>query len=98
MTYDFHGSLSDTTGHHTGHHELAGPERAEAQPPVVPADQALLGRVRRRHRVRRAVPYHHRGTDPAAFAEKLKAAGAATEVIVIDWYPGNDDPTGKKPD
>ena len=47
---------------------------------------------------RRVIPYHHRGTDPAAFAEKLKAAGAATEVIVIDWYPGNDDPTGKKPD
>ena len=47
---------------------------------------------------RQVSAYHHRGTDPAAFAEKLKAAGAATEVIVIDWYPGNDDPTGKKPD
>ena len=28
----------------------------------------------------------------AAFAEKLEAAGAATEVIVIDWYPSADDP------
>lgn len=44
------------------------------------------------------IPYHHRGTDPADFAAALAATGAATEVIVLDWYPGNDDPTGKKPE
>lgn len=44
------------------------------------------------------IPYHHRGTDPADFAARLAASGAATEVIVIDWYPETDDPTGQKPE
>ena len=47
---------------------------------------------------KQAVPYHHRGIDPADFAALVKQAGAQTEVIVLDWYPGNDDPTGKKPE
>ena len=65
-------------------------------PYTMTADQAAAGVAAMAPR--QVSAYHHRGTDPAAFAEKLKAAGAATEVIVIDWYPGNDDPTGKKPD
>lgn len=41
-------------------------------------------------------PYHHRGTDPETFRAKLAELGAKTEVIIADWYPGNDDPTGAK--
>lgn len=41
-----------------------------------------------------AIPYHHRGNDPAEFAEKLRATGAATQVAIVDWYPGSDDPRG----
>lgn len=39
-------------------------------------------------------PYHHRGTDPATFAARLKELGSETEVIIADWYPAVDDPTG----
>lgn len=40
------------------------------------------------------IPYHHRGNDPAEFAEKLRAKGAATQVAIVDWYPETDDPKG----
>lgn len=43
-------------------------------------------------------PYHHRGTDPAVFAAKLKELGSDTEVIIADWYPAVDDPTGANPE
>ncbi|MDF3604792.1 MBL fold metallo-hydrolase [Paracoccus sp. DMF-8] len=43
-------------------------------------------------------PYHHRGTDPAAFAAKLKELGSETEVIIADWYPAVEDPTGANPE
>lgn len=43
-------------------------------------------------------PYHHRGTDPAAFVQALKDIGATTEVVIADWYPGVDDPTGAAPE
>lgn len=39
-------------------------------------------------------PYHHKGTDPNEFAAKLKAAGAPTETVILDWYPQSDDPAG----
>lgn len=41
-----------------------------------------------------AVPYHHRGTDPEAFARLVADLGNGTEVVIADWYPGSDDPTG----
>lgn len=43
---------------------------------------------------RQVIPYHHRGNDPAEFAEKLAATGAATEVVIVDWYPDAEDPRG----
>lgn len=42
-----------------------------------------------------AIPYHHKGSDPKAFADALQAAGAPTQVAILDWYPVVDDPTGK---
>ena len=41
-----------------------------------------------------AVPYHHRGTDPAEFAARVAALGVPVTVVIADWYPGSDDPTG----
>ena len=43
---------------------------------------------------RMVIPYHHRGNDPAEFAEKLRAKGGGTQVVIVDWYPGIDDPKG----
>lgn len=43
---------------------------------------------------RLVIPYHHRGNDPAEFAEKLRAAGSQTQVAIVDWYPDSDDPKG----
>ena len=65
-------------------------------PYTMTADQAAAGvaAMAPQH----VIAYHHRGTDPAEFVEKLRAAGAGTRPVLIDWYPGNDDPTGKKPD
>lgn len=35
-------------------------------------------------------PYHHRGSDMNSFAELVAASGAATEVIVANWYPAGE--------
>lgn len=39
-------------------------------------------------------PYHHQGTDPNAFKTLVEGTGGPTKVIVLDWYPESDDPTG----
>jgi len=61
-------------------------------PYTMEVDQAVEGVAEMAPRM--VIPYHHGGNDPAAFAEKLKATGAATEVAIVDWYPGTDDPKG----
>lgn len=61
-------------------------------PYTMDVDQAVEGVAEMAPKM--VIPYHHRGNDPAEFAEKLKAAGAATEVVLVDWYPGTDDPKG----
>ncbi len=43
-------------------------------------------------------PYHYRGTDPTELASELSKLGGGTRVVVLDWYPGVDDPTGKAPE
>lgn len=40
-------------------------------------------------------PYHHRGTDPSELAAKVQELGLATQVIMLDWYPASDHPTGE---
>ena len=62
-------------------------------PFTMTAEQAAAGVAEMKPR--RAVPYHHRGTDPATFAAALEAAGSDTEVVVFDWYPKSDKPTGE---
>lgn len=64
-------------------------------PYTMTADQAAAGVAAMAPAM--VVPYHHRGTDPAEFAAKLAATGAATQAIILDWYPETDDPTGKAP-
>lgn len=61
-------------------------------PYTMDMDQAAEGVAEMAPRV--VIPYHHRGNDPAEFAEKLRATGAATEVAIVDWYPESDDPKG----
>ena len=61
-------------------------------PYTMSVDQAVAGVAEMAPRV--VVPYHHTGNDPAEFAEKLRATGAATETLVLDWYPATDDPRG----
>lgn len=61
-------------------------------PYTMEVDQAVEGVAEMGPKV--VIPYHHRGNDPAEFAEKLRATGAATEVAIVDWYPGTDDPKG----
>lgn len=39
-------------------------------------------------------PYHHKGTDPNAFKAMVESKGGPTKVIVLNWYPETDDPTG----
>ena len=61
-------------------------------PYTMEVDQAVEGVAEMGPEV--VIPYHHRGNDPAEFAEKLRATGAATEVAIVDWYPETDDPKG----
>ena len=61
-------------------------------PNTMSVDQAVEGVAEMAPRM--VIPYHHRGQDPAEFAEKLTATGAATETVILDWYPGTDDPKG----
>ena len=61
-------------------------------PYTMEVDQAVEGVAEMGPKV--VIPYHHRGNDPAEFAEKLRATGAATEVAIVDWYPETDDPKG----
>ena len=61
-------------------------------PYTMEVDQAVEGVAEMAPKV--VIPYHHRGNDPAEFAEKLRATGAATEVAIVDWYPETDDPRG----
>lgn len=61
-------------------------------PYTMDADQAAEGVAEMAPRM--VIPYHHGGTDPAEFAEKLQATGAGTEVVILDWYPASDDPRG----
>lgn len=61
-------------------------------PNTMSVDQAVEGVAEMSPRM--VIPYHHRGQDPAEFAEKLAATGAATETVILDWYPGTDDPKG----
>jgi len=61
-------------------------------PYTMEVDQAVEGVAEMAPRM--VIPYHHRGNDPAEFAEKLRATGAATEVAIVDWYPDSDDPKG----
>lgn len=65
-------------------------------PYTMTADQAAAGVAEMAPKA--VIPYHHRGIDPAEFAQKLTAAGGKAEVIVLDWYPEVDDPTGKAPE
>ena len=62
-------------------------------PYTMTAEQAAAGVAEMKPR--RAVPYHHRGTDPAAFQTALQAAGSQTEVVVLDWYPDTENPAGE---
>ena len=64
-------------------------------PYTMTAEQAAAGVTEMKPR--RAVPYHHRGTDPAIFRAALQAAGSETEVVVLDWYPDSGNPTGEVP-
>ena len=64
-------------------------------PYTMTAEQAAAGVTEMKPR--RAVPYHHRGTDPATFRAALQAAGSETEVVVLDWYPDSGNPTGEVP-
>lgn len=61
-------------------------------PYTMEVDQAVEGVAEMAPKL--VIPYHHRGNDPAEFAEKLRATGAATEVAIVDWYPESDDPRG----
>ena len=61
-------------------------------PYTMEVDQAVEGVAEMAPKV--VIPYHHRGNDPAEFAEKLRATGAATAVAIVDWYPETDDPKG----
>ena len=61
-------------------------------PYTMEVDQAVEGVAEMAPKM--VIPYHHRGNDPAEFAEKLRATGAATEVAIVDWYPESDDPKG----
>ncbi|SHM40109.1 L-ascorbate metabolism protein UlaG, beta-lactamase superfamily [Paracoccus solventivorans] len=61
-------------------------------PYTMSIDQAVEGVAAMAPRL--VIPYHHRGNDPAEFAEKLRAAGSQTQVAIVDWYPGSDDPKG----
>ena len=64
-------------------------------PYTMTAEQAAAGVTEMKPR--RAVPYHHRGTDPATFRAALQAAGSETEVVVLYWYPDSGNPTGEVP-
>ncbi|MFC0341943.1 MBL fold metallo-hydrolase [Paracoccus niistensis] len=61
-------------------------------PYTMEVDQAVEGVAEMAPKM--VIPYHHRGNDPAEFAEKLRATGAATQVAIVDWYPDSDDPRG----
>ncbi|HHW33472.1 MAG TPA: MBL fold metallo-hydrolase [Paracoccus solventivorans] len=61
-------------------------------PYTMSIDQAVEGVAAMAPRL--VIPYHHRGNDPAEFAEKLHAAGSQTQVAIVDWYPDSDDPKG----
>jgi len=61
-------------------------------PYTMSIDQAVEGVAAMAPRL--VIPYHHRGNDPAEFAEKLRAAGSQTQVAIVDWYPDSDDPKG----
>lgn len=61
-------------------------------PYTMEVDQAVDGVAEMAPRL--VIPYHHRGNDPADFAQKLGATGAATQVAIVDWYPDSDDPRG----
>ena len=37
----------------------------------------------------RVYPYHYKGSDTAAFATLVGESGAATEVVLHDWYAGS---------
>ncbi|WP_299364824.1 MBL fold metallo-hydrolase [uncultured Paracoccus sp.] len=62
-------------------------------PYTMDAEHAAAGVIAMKPR--RAIPYHHRGIDPADFQATLQHAGSETEVIVLDWYPQADNPTGE---
>ncbi|MBB1497543.1 MBL fold metallo-hydrolase [Paracoccus sp. MC1862] len=62
-------------------------------PYTMEVDQAVEGVAEMAPRM--VTPYHHKGSDPAEFAEKLQATGAGTEVVIVDWYPASDNPTGE---
>lgn len=42
-----------------------------------------------------AYPYHHSGTNPAEFAAKVAELALPTQVIILDWYPASENPTGE---
>ncbi|HRO16355.1 MAG TPA: MBL fold metallo-hydrolase [Paracoccus sp. (in: a-proteobacteria)] len=62
-------------------------------PYTMPPEQAAQGVAAMAPKM--AIPYHHKGSDPQVFADALGAAGAQTQVVILDWYPAVDDPTGK---